>query len=157
MSFTKDLIYIEQPLSNYPLDQEQVTLTISRSADLEVPVHVLFTTRESTALQDIDYTAVNSTLFFSSGLSKMNITVPILANHHNHHNVEFFGELSVNQSSVRLSTHLVKVVIKHKEIQGVYFPTLPRIASVNNKNLEFGTKLYHDHPLVCITVSYFNA
>ena len=161
MSFAQAEYYVEEPLSNYPVDHMQFTITLTRSGDTNLPISVILSTRSGTANEGIDYIAVNTTLHFQAGVNTVNTTaMRVLANHRKQFNTEFYVVLNTtpaSESEVRLKGKgEAKIVIKHWVLKGVFFPGLPLIASNEYSNdlnnITFSTLLSHDNPLMCVTV-----
>ena len=161
MSFAQTEYIVEEPLSNYPVDHRQFTITLTRAGDTNISISVILSTRPGTANEGIDYIAVNTTLYFPAGVNTVNTTaMEVLANHKKQSNTEFYAVLrptKESESEVRLGNKgEARIVIKHWVLKGVFFPGLPMIASSNYSNnfnnITFGTLLSHDNPLMCITV-----
>lgn len=163
VAFTQSEYHVEEPLSNYPVDQKWVTLTVNRSGDIGLPVAVVLSTKPGTARKGVDYTALNTVLQFPAGVNRVNITVHVLANHNRRQDSTFTAFLSVNtttSSEVQLGDRReANITIRQRVLKGVYFPALPLVASQqypysSTSNLTFGTLLFHDNPLLCIIVRY---
>ena len=61
-------------------DDATVTLTVTRTGNVTLPVTVNYATADGTALEDADYTETSGTLSFAAGETTETIVVPILGN-----------------------------------------------------------------------------
>ena len=164
VTFTQSQYYVEEPLSNFPVDKKCVMLTLSRSGDSEKQVSVVLSTRPGTAHEGVDYTALNTVLQIPAGVNRVNTTVLVLANHNSQQDSTFTAFLSVNATigtEVRLGRRRkARITIRQTVLKGVYFPALPLVGSQQypssggtTSNLTFGVLLFYDNPLLCVTVS----
>lgn len=161
VSFAQTEYIIREPLSNFPVDHKEFTIALTRLGDINQSVSVVLSTRQGTAIEDVDYIAANSTLHFPAGVNNVSTTaVQVLANHKRQQDSDFYLMLStipISESEVRLRNNgEARIIVRHWALKGVYYPALPVIgassSSSNSGNITFDAHLNHDNPLMCVTV-----
>lgn len=157
VQFKQSMVYTSEPLSNNLIDYKAVTIPIQRTLGPNVNASVLYSTVDTTGCLKC-YVPTKGKVYFPIGNYSQFIAIQVLVNHTSHRNEVFYVQLSIDYSSDTLigERNVTKVIVRNTPLNGVYFPTNPRIMSLLNEEgavLSWNGSLYYDLPLACITVS----
>ena len=162
VGFSPRLYEVQEPLSNFPPDVTHVLLTVTRTGDLSRPSTVTFSTEEVTATAGEDFLPTSGRITFQINETLANFTVQVLANHASELNRQFYVEITANTTphhEVNTDPQRYRALINvtNQPVKGVYFPELPILASLHHNDIFSTTHLFHDLPLLCITVSFHSS
>lgn len=153
---------VQEPLSNFEVDQRYAILSLRRSGDTSGLSTVAYITLADSALPGEHYVPVNGTVQFEPGDETRNITIPLLASEDSHQvsfTVRLLGNATTHPSSapppaVVLEQDEANVVVLNTPVAGVLFPDRPVVLSLlPNGSFATGSTLYYNAPLICIDVS----
>ena len=153
---------VQEPISNFDVDQRYALLTLQRGGDTSGPATATYTTLADSAHPGEHYLPVNGTVLFEAGQETRNITIPILASKDSRQ-VSFTVRLLGNVTTPTNSAPLLAVVMEQNEasvvilntpLTGVLFPDRPAVLSLlPNGTYGTGSSLYYNAPVVCVDVS----
>lgn len=155
---------VQEPLSNFDVDERYAVLTLLRGGDLSNPFAASYRTLKDSAQPGVHYTPVNGTIHFDANEDIGTLTVPILASS-DYLEVSFRVQL-LTDVPVRSTNSLPRqaeepseadVVILNTPVTGVLFPDNPVVVSLlPNGSYATGTTLFYNAPITCIDVSTFD-
>lgn len=149
--------YIQEPLSNYPIDYKEVKLTLSRTGDLSLNTSIQYYTSSADGLVNYQAGVVDFLEGDDSNVIKIHISFDP---HHKDRRFYVYLQMKENEINVQIGPmNKTLVVVKDTILTGPLFPAAPQIKSFLSTEDSYtllstiDKTLYYDLPLACITVS----
>ena len=157
IQFNTTIVRVDEPLTNYPTDSANVTLTLLRTGDLALTSSLMYILVNGSAEAGIDFVNSSGRVDFRPGEATHIISVQLRANKINNQNTSFMVKLVVEpEQDVRVGeTGAVTVVIINCGESGPFFPDVPLIGNILQGKVMRANEqgLFYDLLLECITVS----
>ena len=162
MWFASTSYTVQEPISNFEVDQRYAILSLRRSGDTSGPSAVAYITLGGSAEPEEHFIPINGTSLFEPGDKTKNITIPILASEDSlevSFTVRLLSNVATSPGSAPAPALVSErdeaiVVILNTPVAGVLFPDRPVVVSLlPNGSFATESSLYFNAPVVCIDVS----